>query len=152
MDTTITAALISVAGVIVAGLISVPEFRDIFKSSKGTGQDLRGSWTCEWYVDGQSLAGKPEVTDQVEIEKVVGGKIRATGVSPLMNQYKCEGVVTASNVVTLTFQGVHKASLTGVTILRVNTLRDSMDGYWHQISPDGVFVGGRTIWRRAHSK
>lgn len=151
MDSSITAALIGVAGVIAAGLITIPEFRDFFKSSKGVGQDLRGTWSCEWFIDKQEMATEAVVKDQIEIEKVLGGKIQAAGVSPLMNQYTLTGLVSASNVVTLTFQGVHKSALTGVIILRVNTVRDTMQGFWHQISPEGEFVGGRTVWRRSHS-
>lgn len=151
MDVSIISALIGLGGVVAGGVLNAPEFRDLFKSSKGSGQDLRGEWLCEWFMDKQELAAEAVVKDRIDIKKVAGGKITATGVSPLMNEYQLTGLVTASNVVTLTFQGVHKESLTGVVILEVNTLRDTLQGFWHQISPDGIFVGGRTVWRRGRA-
>jgi hypothetical protein len=148
MDAAVVSALIGLGGVVAGGLMNVPEFKDLFKSSKGAGSDLRGEWLCEWFIDEQEQAVEAVVKDRIEIVKVVGGKITATGVSPLMNEYKLTGTVSMSNVVTLTFQGTHKQTLTGVIILEVNTVRDTLKGFWHQISPDGKFVGGRTTWRR----
>ena len=148
MDSSVIAAMIGVGGVVVGGLINMPEFKSLFKTSKGTGGDLRGEWLCEWFIDSKGPTAEAVVKDRIEIEKVVGGKVTATGVSPLMNEYKLAGTVSMSNVVTLTFQGTHKETLTGVIILEVNTVRDQMQGFWHQLSPDGKFVGGKTTWKR----
>lgn len=148
METAVLTSLIGVGGVVLGGLVNAPEFRGLFKSRISTGKDLMGEWLCEWFIDDNQPTSEPVVKDRIVINKIEGTKILATGVSPLMNEYKLTGLISLSNVVTFTFQGTQKQTLTGVIILQLNTLRDEMGGHWHQISPEGKFVGGRTVWKK----
>lgn len=66
------------------------------------------------------------VKDIIIINNVEGNQVMATGVSPLMNEYRLTGFITLSNVLTFTFQGTHKHTLSGVLILQLNTLRDEL--------------------------
>ena len=148
MDSIVLASTIGAVGVIGGALVNVPEIKDFFRSSKGPGSDLRGKWLCEWFIDKEGSSTEAETKDRIEIGKVVGSKIAATGVSPLIGEYKLSGLVSKSNVVTLTFSDTNQETLTGVVILEINTVRDQMIGFWHQLSPDRKLVGGRTIWQR----
>ena len=151
METEVLVSLIGVGGIVLGGLVNSPEFRDMFKTKKTSGKDLIGEWVCDWFVDADSPATDAAVKDRIVLKKIQDSKITGTGVSPLMNEYRLTGLISLSNVVTFTFQGVQKETLTGVIILQVNTLRDEMRGHWHQISPEGRFVGGRTVWKKGTS-
>lgn len=150
METEVVTALIGVGGAVVGGLLNTPEFRALFKTRNGAGKDLLGEWLAEWFIDAGQPAAEAVVKDRILIRKIDGDDVTATGVSPLINEYKLTGLLSPSNVVTFHFQGTQKRTMTGVVILQLNTLRDEMKGHWHQISPEGKFVGGRTTWKKGN--
>ena len=94
METEILVSLIGVGGIVVGGLVNSPEFREIFKSKKSSGKDLIGEWICEWFIDADSSATDAVVKDRIVLKKIEDGKILATGVSPLMNEYSLTGHIS----------------------------------------------------------
>lgn len=166
METAVIASLVGVCGMVLGSLISTPEFRAILGRQKkaSLGLDLQGQWLGEWYINDTSIDNRESdrkkntknqektqstvVKDIIIINNVEGNQVMATGVSPLMNEYRLTGFITLSNVLTFTFQGTHKQTLSGVVILQLNTLRDELRGHWLQMSPEGKLVGGNTVWKR----
>lgn len=153
MDFSIASTLLYVAGMILGAIITAysDEIKALVTGRSGRYSDLEGRWDCDWYfnTENDSKERDEPFSDTVMIESVsADDSIEGTGRSTEIGDYELRGEITSSNCVTFTFRGIRQSRLTGVVILRVNVPMNRMEGYWNQLSPEGEFVGGRTVWEK----
>jgi hypothetical protein len=152
MDSTVIAAIIGAGGAIVVAVVTAfaPELKILLAGKARTNSDLIGKWNCTWHVRRESGENNT-INDVVKISKVWGENLWAPGVNTVSGDYKITGRVSRSYLVTLHYEGDgRRQPLGGVVILKLNSTRDSMNGYWYQYGLEERIVGGSTTWTKAH--
>jgi len=142
-------ALIGLAGTLAGALLNAYslELKALLFGRLNRDKDLVGAWDCTWDADTPEK-GFP-IRDSVNIEKIYGDKVRALGNTPGVGGYRLVGRISQSNLVTFFYEGLaDRRPLGGVVILKLNALRNEMQGYWHQCRPDGAIIGGETRWNK----
>lgn len=146
MTDVIVVALISATATILVQL--VPKLLDWHASRKSHFADLLGHWKCQWYVDEDNTSFLL-VEDTVEVTKLSGWKLEATGHHP-ETDYELAGRISSANIITLLFEGKSKRhSITGALAMKVTPFGDKMEGYWYGQSQDDHLHGGPLIWTRS---
>lgn len=153
MNNEVIVALIGLGGALLGGIAGVfkDEIRSFFLRSDKKSHSMIGLWKCEWQtkeiLDSSAQLTNPVVESEIKIKKIRGEKVSAIGNPGKQNEYKLEGTLAISNIMNFTYSGTGKTSpIRGVVILKVNTLRNEMNGHWFQLNAEGDFETGTTKW------
>ena len=150
MELTIKVAIIGAVGAIVAAAIGAlaPEIKALLTGKVRTNSDLVGKWSCGWTVEQKT--DEPHIDDIVQVSRVWGEKLWARGVNTKYGDYKITGRVSRSLLVTLHYEGLEQRQpLGGVVIMKLNAMRNEMNGRWYEYGRDEKIVGGPTTWKKA---
>lgn len=152
MDSTLIAAIIGAISTILVGIVTAfaSELKELLIGNARINADLIGKWRCTWLLDkDQADYGKQQFEDLAKITKVWGEKIFGNGVNNEYGDYKFNGRISRSSLITLHYEGVEeKQFLGGVIIMELNPTRDEMRGYWYEYGRERKIVGGTTVWQK----
>jgi hypothetical protein len=145
----IVAAIISSIATILVGLLTIfgKDFLEKWKSKKSLSANILGLWQCDWYIINSSGIEEFYTTDTVNINKIIGRELQASGHNAI-SEYTLTGHISIANIITLLYKGTNnRMSLTGTVILEVSPVGNQMQGQWFGYTRNAKIQGGRTIWK-----
>jgi hypothetical protein len=150
-------ALIGLAGTVAGAFISAysEELKALMQGRLKRDRDLCGNCECRWDAtlpEGGSPSKKEyPIEDMVAIEAISAERIRAIGRTRGVGEYRLDGRISRSYLVTFFYQGIGspRQPLGGVVILELNAGRNKLTGYWYEYDEDREIVGGKTVWTKS---
>jgi hypothetical protein len=156
MDSTLIAAIIGAISTVVVAIVTAfaSEIRELLTGNAQTNSDLVGKWKCTWLLDKElGDYDKQQFEDLVKISKAWGEEISGIGINNEYGDYKFNGRISRSLLVTLHYEGTEeKQFLGGVIIMELNVMRNEMRGYWYEYGRERKIIGGSTVWKKASKK
>lgn len=156
MDGTVVAAIIAAVSTIIGAIVTAfaSEIKDLVTGNAQTNADLIGKWRCTWLLEReQGDYGKQQFEDLAKVSKAWGERISGIGVNYEYSDYKFNGRISRSSLVTLHYEGTEeKQFLGGVVIMELNAARDEMRSYWYEYGRERKIIGGSTIWKKVSGK
>ena len=136
MNATLENILIGGAGAVFGVLVML--LGDEIKGWLGwfgySNRDLRGEWCCTWYREWPQDMG--QLVDTVEVLRAGKREVLARGLSLRNTPYNLCGTVSQANVLTLTYEASTATNLSGTVIVKLDTMRRRVDGFWLHVCLD----------------